>query len=385
MNGAYSHSDGVIAICGDQSLRWSDLALVCEDILRHGGGKYNYSYMRGVPYVVSIGSGGERSGLFEILCRTRSCQATDPRDKFFGILSLVEGGDDEQFHLANYSQSVTMVYTEIGLYLLRKNSLDVLQAIRRPHLSLPNLASWLPDWSNATDNDPFWVDNGQDMWFNKTFFQSIKDNMWYENNGITPRRQILPCCLAHDSSADHQYHPVLSVNGFTISHVRSVGAIFDFQESSVCMEAIGMITESEGDCSSSYLPPGFAPSVQHEGYDFESLFQCYCPIPEASGSSSELKLYEAAMDGYRLVLDDCNHLGVAPQETEVGDKIVFILGAPKFCVLRQRTEGGWILISGECYLPTLRDETGEAALGENYPCLKDGKLNPETKEEFEIW
>lgn len=158
-----SSPSDVLVVCGADKAAWPDFAGCCTELCRSNAEDYS-PYTYGMPYVLCIGAGDEKGSLLEILCRTRPSDATDPRDKFFGVLSLVRNEDTicRLASAATYDQSTTIIYTEIGLYLLRKDKLVMLQAIRHPHSKFPNLASWIPDWSRTDENDPFWLDIPQD-------------------------------------------------------------------------------------------------------------------------------------------------------------------------------------------------------------------------------
>lgn len=86
--------------------------------------------------------------LFKFLNLTKGHEASDPRDKVFGLMSLVFDHSDLGFQV-DYSLSCATLYTQIakhqivqpkGLYILGKAGLG----LRSGDINTP---SWVPDWS----------------------------------------------------------------------------------------------------------------------------------------------------------------------------------------------------------------------------------------------
>jgi hypothetical protein len=90
----------------------------------------------------------------------QNLDATDPRDKIYGLLGLV--ADRELLELGlepNYTQSCREIYTNVAAALLKQGHLCILSLCQFPKTQL-ELPSWAPDWSKPmrstlqyTDND----------------------------------------------------------------------------------------------------------------------------------------------------------------------------------------------------------------------------------------
>jgi hypothetical protein len=87
------------------------------------------------------------------LIGTRSHLATDPRDKVYALLGLVDG--DYKEYTPDYNKSVVQVYTDVVVkHALATNTLSsyYFQGIGVSNENrVPDLPSWVPDLSNATD------------------------------------------------------------------------------------------------------------------------------------------------------------------------------------------------------------------------------------------
>lgn len=84
--------------------------------------------------------------LLELLNQHRDCEATDPRDKIFGLLGL--SGDVDSIGIQpKYGDSLENVYTDLfKKHVISKQSLDMICAVRYPR-NLTHCPSWVPDWS----------------------------------------------------------------------------------------------------------------------------------------------------------------------------------------------------------------------------------------------
>jgi len=84
--------------------------------------------------------------LLDLLHQHRDCEATDPRDKVYGLLGM--SGDGEAMKIfPDYTRSVEDVYRDLAeKYVVATGSLDIICACRFPR-KFENLPSWVPDWS----------------------------------------------------------------------------------------------------------------------------------------------------------------------------------------------------------------------------------------------
>jgi len=346
----------VIVVCGPDSTFWDVFASCCINLCASGADGFDY-YSPRLPYALNIGTDNSIRSLYDLLCETRHANATDDRDKFFAILSMVD--DKDVATLASYDQSTVMVYTAIGLYLLRNVKLVLLLSVRHCHSRYPALASWIPDWSYTDDNDPFWISNP---------IPPIDDPKEYN-----PELHVLGCCRRNSAESDHLFHPVLSVSGFRAGFITSLGATFDFESySATCLEVIKRVWESKGHTNDTgYLPPGFTVECKccdikvsqsfadrfAKGYNEKEFRNLWCRRHGSGGNTCfNFEFVEGAMRNCRLFLDENNHLGLAPREAAVGDAICVIEGACDPCILRERPQGDWFLVSGECYFEWEPDE-----------------------------
>ncbi|KAF9767163.1 hypothetical protein IL306_000318 [Fusarium sp. DS 682] len=172
-------------ICGDYQLDWESFKTFCHWNVNAGWiQKLPFSITYAVspnpfgPFVLHV-TFGER--LLKILKDTRSCGATDRRDKIYAILPLLnqhheemkqeievqkerwEYNEQELRELSirqrrldvqvDYGHSVSRVYTDLAILLMGSVGLDILSYVVKES-AIRGLPTWVPDWSIIS---PYWA------------------------------------------------------------------------------------------------------------------------------------------------------------------------------------------------------------------------------------
>lgn len=82
----------------------------------------------------------------DLLSEASTAKCTDPRDRVFGVLSMVAEHDSMVEIQADYTKMTSEVYQEVSLLLIKRDeSLDILSSCNLDDRST-NLPSWVPDW-----------------------------------------------------------------------------------------------------------------------------------------------------------------------------------------------------------------------------------------------
>lgn len=142
-------------LCGEDSIEWSSL-LKIQSMLwdEHATAlialAQSSTLLRDLQYWIR-GRGARgldklplspQGDLFRTLLFHRLKEATDPRDKIYGLLGLTNA----KFEV-DYRRDVRQVYIDTASYVIRATGkLDVLWAVP-PHQDRFDLPSWVPDWS----------------------------------------------------------------------------------------------------------------------------------------------------------------------------------------------------------------------------------------------
>src|SRR5205085_1022797 len=75
----------------------------------------------------------------------QSNKCEDDKDKIYGLLGMMEGGGSHVETLIHHEQPVKLLYERVARILLKSGIIDTLLFCRQR--SLPELPSWVPDWS----------------------------------------------------------------------------------------------------------------------------------------------------------------------------------------------------------------------------------------------
>lgn len=93
-----------------------------------------------------------KATLLDMVTTTSSRLCSDIRDKIYGVVNLV--GRLDARNLVNYNRTVSKVYEEATLFMIREeSSLGVLQ-LNSAVKSLTGLLTWVPDWSQRSSRPP---------------------------------------------------------------------------------------------------------------------------------------------------------------------------------------------------------------------------------------
>jgi hypothetical protein len=94
---------------------------------------------------------GDPGDIVDVLLSVRHRDCTDPRDKIFGILSLVQDWRSWPPIMADYSKNALQVFTEFAALMLHSSecgpkTLLLARGAEFPSRPLTGLPSWAPDW-----------------------------------------------------------------------------------------------------------------------------------------------------------------------------------------------------------------------------------------------
>ncbi|KAF1983169.1 HET-domain-containing protein [Aulographum hederae CBS 113979] len=263
-------------LCGDHNVPWCEFwRSVCNDMVAPG---------RMLPFVLSMNPGLPTHGLhgvetpefsprklLEILCKTRSCLASDPRDKVFALLTLFPPFDQSDLPIqANYHLTAAEVFSKVAEYLIRSLGTLLLSAVVStpgkddlPHISpsrsspVAKLPSWVPDWSRSSSR-PYlyepWKSQSQ---------PSTSKNMVIPSNttGKGPIISLCPADITNKSASHSSNKSIVSVDSLnpqeSVVHVRS-GSIL-----SICSLYLGSVVDTG---------PSYSSAVVHFPDTDHSLF-----------------------------------------------------------------------------------------------------------------
>jgi hypothetical protein len=155
-----------------------------------------------------------QSNLWALLCGSRHCLATDPRDKVFALRSLVDRMRSQMDDLIDYSRSTEDTYVEVAKFLLPVLGLWILTAARHPHdRAMP---SWIPDWTQRLPIEYQFFDYDSQV-------NIIKDH----ESRVRPVR-VGGCALPFTIAEESYTHLELTVDGCQYATITARSRPFSF-------------------------------------------------------------------------------------------------------------------------------------------------------------
>lgn len=300
--------------------------------------------------------------LLHLLCATRHCGATDPRDKYFALLSMLNDQRSESL-TADYSKETSEVYTDLAVYILENIGLSLLCAMQGERV-ISNLPSWVPDWS---------VDCGRAC-------SVLGNNVLRFEAGGNPELMRAEMLKPVDRS------PMLELKlvGFELGTIVQLGTNYDrnqpnFKQAArtwqqfYCLQG-GSIHASDEQQASRLQ--GFFRTVSF-GYAFE-LRDVISWAPESEGNNTpEFRAQRVQIsESYRAGISEDTQFddyrsreysrkvrevmhkrrlfrtdrdcGIGPEEAKIHDVLCIFLGAPTPFLVRRF--GTYCTLIGECYV-----------------------------------
>ncbi|KAI1657651.1 HET-domain-containing protein [Daldinia decipiens] len=195
--------------CGNSHISWTDLlaAITAQDHLNLWLSDHERNaYVFIIERAREEWRAGIRRSLLSVLFRYRILDATDPRDKVFGLNALIKSELSGTRALQpNYNVSTAELYTAVAKEILEHSpDLNLLSVPRRFSGAGPcDLPSWVPDWTNTRLTAPLGLANYSDI-----------NELSFTASGLSKPEIIL------DTDSN-----VLGVQGHRVDRITAVGTV----------------------------------------------------------------------------------------------------------------------------------------------------------------
>jgi hypothetical protein len=353
-------ADQAIVMCGDLSIKWDHLALVCHSGVLREAARVSAAMVRASPGILAIRrmealrQTNNPVPFLNLLASARMLDATDPRDKLFAVKHLAQ---DDAYVSINYTIPVTAVYTQFAIACLANSLVDILAMVNPSGIKTPSkmrdLPSWVPDWSLKPNLNNYPGEflplvvaaNHIRAAGDSTAVFSISPS----SNVLTMRGNIVDVILtlgapgAAGTSWDDSYAR-LEFEFNTFSHLES-----DTEPFETFLELLLCDTDINGDRISPrrLKPPHHFVKAMLSGPDQTPHLAGF--IQQPLHPSAVLQSIRNTTFGRRFCTVNRGHMGWVPQTAQIGDVICCIWGARSLAVLRPKQSGVYSLV-GECYL-----------------------------------
>jgi hypothetical protein len=144
-------SRNTIVKCGAKELPWRSICtgVLCLYIKPKFQGLVGPDLLSCEIRVQALCNRAHQNLFVDLIEQTQMCLCSDPRDKVFAILSLLQPREAERLRIKpSYSKSVQEVYIDTAiLHFERFGSVELLQMVEE-HSQSQNLPSWVPDFAS---------------------------------------------------------------------------------------------------------------------------------------------------------------------------------------------------------------------------------------------
>lgn len=282
------------------------------------------------------------SEFFRILSDSRDRQATDPRDRVYGLLALLDltFGRDFSIH-PDYTLHPGVVYTQFAFeYMKASCSLLLLEQTCQSVNSITSIPSWVPDWTSPYD---FGTERSRVMLFRdrpfrasgrKQFDASLVNQRWLASS-------------AHLFDTVDIVGNINEMTFYTTDFLPTLTVIEDWEE--LCENVLGPFNQTQYATGLETVGAAFWRTVVTDRMSPEFQFQ---PTRLARALKRELREHEAvyphtrrftsettamrnSIGKRRLVFTRKGYLALAPPDTEPGDRIFILAGGNVAYVLRE--------------------------------------------------
>lgn len=278
------------------------------------------------------------SHLSDLLWNTWDREATDPRDKVFAVLGLVQQRENDPYPPPNadYLKPMDQIYRETAAYIINsKDSLDLLLGASALDGEESNLPSWVPDWRRTgNDRRPALFLNASRMQ-PLVYFSGSTDAVFLHGHGYSASGNTkMEARFSDDLRTVH-------VRGFFFDTVADVGpphggscSIVDIIEGARSVLArLSSNGVEQAEVAEEELKTILrAGSYKEENDEF---------------FRSEDQVVKNVMDKRRFFVTKNGHLCVGPAKAEVGDSVHYMAGCNFPMVFRSK--GDHLRLVGEAY------------------------------------
>lgn len=158
-----------IVVCGPDVMSWWEFNQGCRQITRrvrqtstrNPYNDTNFVHCARIGRLLDINNISEtkvrlKRNLLFLLQHFGHLDATDPRDKVYGLLGLAsevqEPDAQDEMIVPDYNHPTSMVYADLVKFMVTKTRrLDILRACQGSSRRISDLPSWAPDWTGCTN------------------------------------------------------------------------------------------------------------------------------------------------------------------------------------------------------------------------------------------
>lgn len=313
------------------------------------------------------------AGLETLITQTKYCKCSDPRDRIFAVLGLVDKSEADLDIQPDYTKTVGRVYKDVAVeYIKKRGNLEILRYCGMREKA-SGTTKWIPDWAVPTQ------------------LQDLEVPSWVPDWSIPRAGHDLPYVYTTGGAPGESRYDgaeALEVIGVALGVVSVVEKILPPDATHTTSEMLGIMqrlapphfgnhlyiaggslgeaflrTFCCGVFDDTYLPPyASLPNFQNVKEAFLGLLASQESLSSTpSILSTYLRYAHEYVIGRSLFRMKEGYIGLAPEVAQVGDQVYIILGCDAPLILRPTMNNEWQVV-GRCYIDGVED--GRVFLGD---------------------
>ncbi|KAL8849519.1 MAG: hypothetical protein Q9221_005526 [Calogaya cf. arnoldii] len=351
--------------CGEKALEWGVLrkAIFCmrSKDLRHpnepGGVSREICYLLDQANDLTSWQKWDLS-LFDALKATENCKFTDPRDKIYALLNIIDPDSSIVGLKPDYTQTSRSVYQDTVLrYLDYDRSLN-LTAFRDWDLDEVDKPTWVSDFSKPSNGcAKYWNYQWRSCWGSKAEGE-------YMGQGLL-RVTGVYCAKIHNVEKIPLDHTKPSFVQILRRLARNIDLDAPYVDGSRMSEAFGrmlcMDSWADDIIPTSPYYPDRSSTLEMVRYILEASESRLASLSDDVTSNTGFWNFATIMaEGRSFITTEEGYISLAPESAKAGDEACIILGCPSILILRPNIHGRHTMV-GKSYVQGLMD--GSALLG----------------------
>lgn len=341
-------------LCGHEWLSWECFR---KAILLFRRKPVDRSILQGLLRTHEIIYSNKQDKLVRVMERTKDAQCSDPRDRIYGILHLLEESERLETK-SDYTKTTVEVYRDLMIRSFSQT--DELSLLSCCELSdeLNQLPSWVPKWSHRRKCCA--IPRASACWASKSYAR-------YDDCGLltvlgcfaATVRKVVPV-LDYTSDSEER---ATDREVFT-ALIRLLLTIGDDGSMDLGQEAEAVCRTLVCDRFADRYEP-----ISTNIFDFQKTIKCFHALIENPRKASKELLidFRNFFEGIRytcvgraFIFTEQGHIGLAPERCQPDDIVAIVSGCRSPMVL-QPTDTSEYLVVGECYIHGMM--SGELFLG----------------------
>ena len=376
-----------IVHCGSDSISWQSFrrAVFCISMKQGLGSISLPSFLRlsnRLIDIVNMCDAENPRGFGDIIRGSNFCGCSDPRDRIYAMLSLLNEEDRSIKIEPDYTKTTGQVYEDMVLqYIENRNELELLRYCNLRDESWAKMPVWALKWlrycnfrKGESAEMPTWVPNWDIANAAVPLPGDGKANghsvarVVHKGGGILNVTGVISATItAAQETRLHDKYPktitdeirrLAPINCEEIRYI-SGGTLLDALTSTLCVNSFSATTRP--------------PTTRSAGFEqsrevVRSILQNKTLPPRYFPSADEVKYIDSVLtfaEGRSFITTKEGYVGLAPKATKPGDQVSVLLGCTAPLILRPiaTSESGQLQykVLGECHVHGLQD--GEAFLG----------------------